>query len=45
MEKQLISENYVNSPEEGIQLEVMKYKQLNKIDNNIKFSFFESLIE
>ena len=42
MEKQLLTENYENSKEAGIQLELMKYEQLKKNNKKIKFNCFEN---
>ena len=44
LEKQLNSGEYTNAQEEGIKLELEKYKQLKKIDKNISISFFEDML-
>ena len=45
MEKQLLTENYENSKEDGIQFELMKYEQIKKTDKEIKINFFENLLQ
>ena len=45
MEKQLITDVYINSQEEGIQFELMKYEQLKKINKNISYKFFEDMLK
>ena len=44
LEKQLNSGEYANAQEDGIKLELEKYKQLKKIDKNINISFFEDML-
>ena len=44
LEKQLNSGEYTNAQEDGIKLELEKYKQLKKIDKNISISFFEDML-
>lgn len=45
MEKQLITGEYINSQEDGIQFELMKYEQLKKINKNVSYSYFEDMIK
>ena len=45
MEKQLITDVYINSQEEGIQFELMKYEQLKKNNKNISYKFFEDMLK
>ncbi len=44
LEKQLISGNYINSPKEGIEFEVLKYKQLKEMNKDINIDFFNDLM-
>ena len=44
LEKQLVSGNYTNSAKEGIEFELLKYKQLKEIHKDISISFFEDMM-
>ncbi len=44
LEKQLVSGNYTNSAKEGIEFELLKYKQLKEIHKDISISFFEDML-
>ena len=45
MEKQLLDENYEDSPQAGLEFEIYKYKQLKKVDKKLKIDFFEKKIK
>ncbi len=44
LEKQLLSGDYNNAQKEGIEFEVLKYKQLKELDKDINISFLEDLM-
>lgn len=44
LEKQLVSGNYTNSAKEGIEFELLKYKQLKEIKKDLNISFFEDMM-
>ena len=44
LEKQLVSGNYNNASKEGVEFEILKYKQLKEMNKNVNIAFFEDLM-